>query len=254
MLDSPVGCQVWWAAVTDVLPWHLELLDPVERSRRDRYVRSADRDRFTLGVALTRLRLADLLGMPPRAVRLDRRCDQCGAPHGPPRLVADGGAVPHLSISHSGERVVLAVSDGGPVGIDVEADTGRIDEAIAGHLLSATERARWPGAAPPEPSALLTYWTRKEAVVKATGEGLRVPLSHLTVSAHAEPPRLLAWEGRSGFDKRVAMHTLSPGTGYSACLALLDQPVCPVTEFSATELLTEPGQGHAQMRVHSVEP
>ena len=49
---------VWWAELGAARPALLGLaglLDPVERARRDRYLRDADRDRFTLGVAMTRL-------------------------------------------------------------------------------------------------------------------------------------------------------------------------------------------------------
>src|SRR5256885_1923680 len=44
--------QVWWAAPADVRPELVKLLNPVERTRRERYMRDEDRDRFTLGVAV----------------------------------------------------------------------------------------------------------------------------------------------------------------------------------------------------------
>jgi 4'-phosphopantetheinyl transferase len=86
-------------------------------------------------------------------------------------------------------------------------------------------------------AGLLAYWTRKEAVVKATGEGLRVPLTDLHVSAPDQSPRLLAWYGRPELTGRLQLHALNPGPGYAACLALIDQPHAAVYEIPATDLL-----------------
>lgn len=221
---------MWWAALPDVTPDHVKLLDPVELARRDRYLRDADRDRFTLGVAVTRLAAGALLGLPPERVPVSRACADCGKPHGRP-VIAGG---PELSVSHSGERVAVALSGTGPVGVDVEAYDRRVGPDIAGHVLGPDEPlAEGPGAQ----AGLLAYWTRKEAVLKATGDGLRVPLRDLRLSPPGEPPRLLAWEGRPGLVDRMTMHTLDPGPGYVACLALIDQPEVPVRESPAAGLL-----------------
>ncbi|WP_148233061.1 MULTISPECIES: 4'-phosphopantetheinyl transferase family protein [Thermomonospora] len=227
-------CQVWWARLTDVRPWHTELLNEVERGRRERYLRPDDRDRFTLGAAVTRLAAGELLGVPPERVPLDRTCSGCGAPHGRP--VIEGG--PHLSVSHSGERVVVALSGGGPVGVDVEELSDRLTDEIAAQVLDPEEAADLRGLGPQaRRRGLLEYWTRKEAVVKATGDGLRVPLADLRVSAPDEHPRLRDWQGRAGMASRITMHALEPGPGYAACLALIDQPDARVHERDAASLL-----------------
>jgi 4'-phosphopantetheinyl transferase len=220
-------CEVWWATPAGLRPEHVALLDGVERERQARYLRMEDRDRFTLGVAVTRLALGRILGLEPAKVPLTRACRDCGKPHGPP-VVAGG---PHLSVSHSGQRVAVAVSEVGPVGVDVEAATRRLDESITGHVLSADETMT------ADPGELLSYWTRKEAIVKATGDGLRAPMTDITVSSPAEPPRLLAWSGRSDLVGRIDLHTLDPGLGYAACLALIDQPGISVHERPAVEIL-----------------
>jgi 4'-phosphopantetheinyl transferase len=220
-------CDVWWATLSDVRPEHLSLLDSVERQRHERYLRSADRDRFTLGVAMTRLALGPLLGLPPAEVPLTRACRDCGKPHGPP-VVAGG---PQLSVSHSGDRVALAMSAGGPVGIDVEESSRQLDSGIERHVLAPAESAGENGG------DIFTYWTRKEALVKATGDGLRAPMNEITVSPPDEPPRLLAWSGRDDLVGRFTMYALDPGPGYAACLALIDQPDAKVRERPATELL-----------------
>ncbi|MFC9969909.1 4'-phosphopantetheinyl transferase family protein [Spirillospora sp. NPDC127200] len=202
------------------------MLNAVERTRRDRYLRAEDRDRFTLGAAVARLALAPLLDLPPEQVPLTRACADCGDPHGPPRV--SGG--PHLSVSHSGDRVAVAVSPHGPLGVDVEAAAGRMAADIAGHLLA-------PGEDAPDEAALLSYWTRKEALLKATGDGLRVPMADLHVTPPTAAPRLLSWRGRPGLPSRFTMRALDAGPGHTACLALLDHPHAPVEERPADALL-----------------
>jgi 4'-phosphopantetheinyl transferase len=223
-------CDVWWAALSDIRPEHAALLDPVERSRRERYLRAEDRDRFTLGVAVTRLVLGGQLDLPPDRVPLTRGCRDCGEPHGPP--VVAGGR-PCLSVSHSGEWVAVAVSSGGPVGVDVEDATRRVDEGIGRHVLAPAESS----AGPLQGAAIFSYWTRKEAIIKATGDGLRAPMPEITVSPPGEPPRLLAWSGRAHLVDRITMYPLDAGPGYAACLALIDQPGAEVRERVAAELL-----------------
>jgi 4'-phosphopantetheinyl transferase len=213
------------------------LLDEVEHGRRERYLRTEDRDRFTLGVAVTRLVLGPLLGLPPERVPLNRECPDCGKPHGRP-VVAGG---PRLSVSHSGDRVAVAFSAAGPVGVDVEA-TRPLDEGIERHVLAPAESAASAALAAGasggfDASSLLSYWTRKEAIVKATGDGLRAPMRDITVSAPAEPPRLVAWPSRAELVGRITLHTLDPGPGYFACLALIDQPYAAVREHPAGDLL-----------------
>jgi 4'-phosphopantetheinyl transferase len=228
---------VWWASREAARPELVALLDPIERARRERYLRDADRDRFTVGVAVTRLAVAERLGIAPERVALDRACRDCGEPHGRP--VAEGG--PELSVSHSGGRVAVAVSPYGPVGVDVEEDSGRIGDDIARMLLSADEVGDGPS---PGRAGLLAYWTRKEALLKATGDGLRVPLADLSVSAPDEPPRLRSWNGRPDLAARIVMRTLDPGPGYAACVALLDHPEgVRVQEHQAAELLDRVSTG-----------
>lgn len=232
-------CEVWWADIAAVRPEHLALLDEQEMARRARLRRDEDRNRLTAGVALTRLVLGRHLSLPPAAVPLTRRCPECAAPHGKPRVLTAAGDdhEVQLSVSHSGARVVLAVRFGAAVGVDVELIDPAVDvEALAEQILSPDEWAGYRRAADPR-TALLRYWTRKEAVLKATGDGLRVPMRDITVSPPDAEPALLGWRGRPGRERRVAMTDLPPGPGYVASLAALDGPPPLVLQRDGTTLL-----------------
>jgi 4'-phosphopantetheinyl transferase len=237
-------CQVWWATLRlgrswDERSWQVQLLSPVERTRRDALRHPDDRLRFTIGVALSRVVLGGQLDRAPEALAIDRRCRQCEHPHGKPELL-DASADLCFSVSHSGDWIVVAVTSGGAVGVDVE-QRGRPRDllGVARLVLSAGERAVLDGC-PPDARAcgFLRYWTRKEAIVKATGDGLTAPLPGLTVSPPAVPARLVAWEDRPNLVARVTLRDLQPGDGYIASLALLDHPEVTVTELDATCVLS----------------
>jgi len=226
---------VWWAARADATPELGSLLDDVERERRAAYRRQEDQDRFLVGCALAKVALGRRLDRPPESIRLSRTCPTCGKPHGKPALLGSGI---ELSLSHSGEAVALALAEGAPVGVDVEVLAGarfevdelrRValsdDEARALEGLDASERRR----------AFLVAWTRKEAVTKAVGAGLAVPLREVVVSPAHEPPRLLAWP----YDdppEVVSLFDVGSDPGYPASVAVLS-PCGGVRELDGSELL-----------------
>ena len=152
-------------------------------------------------------------------------CGQCGEPHGKP--VIEGGAVEH-SVAHSGDLVAVAVARM-PVGVDVEQLDGRPHplggdgdpDALARLVLSAAERAvlaEVPAAG--RARAFLVAWTRKEAVTKATGDGLRAAFSDVVVAADAGPPRLVSWPYERSVHS-VSLLDLDAAPGYVAALAVI---------------------------------
>jgi 4'-phosphopantetheinyl transferase len=237
-------CDVWWAGPAPATPGLLALLDDTERSRYDRYRREVDQLRFLTGRALIRAVAGHRLGIEPEAVVLDASCYDCGKPHGKPRIVAPGA--PEVSISHSGERVALAVVDGAPVGVDVEEIRDADVADLARIVLSDDERATF--AQVPEPAlrnAFFTYWARKEAVVKATGKGMSVAMSSFTLSAHDAPPAVLSSRTAEVDPATVRMADLDADerdrSGYRASLAVFTVDDLEVTEHSAGELIAKLG-------------
>lgn len=189
-------------------------LNEGERARAGRYRDVMARERFELGASMVRRCAACALGIPARDVVVDRTCDRCGQMHGRPRVVGSGL---ELSVSHSGDLVLVAVSDGSPIGVDVEdiAARGPVDHTeLAMRVCDPIER--------PHVGSLrdfLVYWTRKEALLKASGEGLRVPPADVVVTPPDLPPAVLAWRGRPRPECQMANVDLGPG--HVASLAVL---------------------------------
>ncbi|WP_035860976.1 4'-phosphopantetheinyl transferase family protein [Cryptosporangium arvum] len=222
---APGECQVWWARpLTGDVPGGLAaLLDPLEQGRRAAYRRDADRARFTVAASLLRVVGGAHLGLPPAQVAITRTCPDCDRPHGRPALPVAGW---ECSVSHSGDRVAVAVGRTGPLGVDVEEAASRANAGLREMVLADDERG----------DDFVTYWVRKEAVLKATGEGLRVGLTEIVVTAPDSGPALVRAH-RADLPARATLRTLTPGDGYRACLAALDTPALTVTELDATPLL-----------------
>lgn len=221
----PNRCQVWWARPADARDAHRGLFDAIERERWAALHRRVDRDRFTVGVALVRRVVAGHVGADPAALRVDRTCPECGRPHGKPRVE---GADLAISVSHAGDRVAVACARLPHVGVDVEETRSTVAaDELASRVLAPSEAG---GAA-----GFFAYWTRKEAVLKATGDGLRVPMTEVVVSAPGEPPAVLGFGPRPELVHRFAMAALHPGDGYAAALAVLRPDGRPLPDGWVTE-------------------
>jgi 4'-phosphopantetheinyl transferase len=217
--------HVWWARRQDASDRHAGLLDETERQRWAAYRRKEDRERFLTGCALAKTALAGYAGQRPADVRFDRTCRECGQPHGKP-VIRDGGL--EHSVAHSGDLVAVAVARA-PVGVDVEQLDGRAHplgedgdpEALARLVLSAAERTVLAAVPPPgRARAFLVAWTRKEAVTKATGDGLRASFSTIIVAADAGTPRLVSWPYPQA-PHSVSLLDLDAEAGYVAALAVI---------------------------------
>jgi len=175
-------CEVWTATTDHLRPRHIDLLSDGERTKADRYQRREDRDRSVLAVALLRLVAARWLtgadaphDDAAHAVRITRTCADCGGPHGKPSV---GGGL-HISVSHAGAVVVVAVTRLAPVGVDVEPVSRAAEAAQA---LRATSTSTAFVLDPYDLDALRT-WTRAEAMAKATGAGLAMRPSGAAAAA-----------------------------------------------------------------------
>ena len=231
--DAPAGgtprCLVHVARLGQLKEHHARLLDESERTRLEQYRFEADRQRFILGAVLARSGAAEALHADAASITLDRTCPDCGTPHGKPSVVGGG---PQISVSHSGDVVLVAVTQAAPVGVDVEVINGdRMDYA-----------AVLPSVCGPGESAFvtdladfLTCWTRKEAVLKATGHGLRLAMPDVVVS----PPRRIARLESFPSPRKVEcwLTDLDIGDGYAAAIAVLTPGPVEVEVIDASAAL-----------------
>lgn len=183
------------------------LLSFDERCRAATYRLPRDRHRFTARRGWLRALLAEETGSAPAELRF--ATGEHGKPYLPDLLALD------FSLSHSAGTALAAISTIGPVGCDIEARrSAKADPRVAEHFFSLRERAdlaRRPAEAWID--GFFAIWTRKEAVVKAIGTGLAMPLQSFSVSLDA-PARIT--EGAAGWK----LQPLSAPPGFTAALAI----------------------------------
>lgn len=135
----------------------------------------------------------------------------------------------HFNLSYRPGRALLAISDAGPVGADVERLAPIPDyEALVAELFSSDEQRalRIAGARAACGPLFYTIWTRKEAYAKALGMGLSVPFAQFSVlkPGDAGPPALVAPAG-------ACLHSFAVGTGYQGAVALLAASESPAPQY-----------------------
>ena len=188
------------------------LLSPSERQRASRFSFERDRRRFIVARARLRQLLAARLEIQPEEV------DLVYGSHGKPALT-DSDL--HFNVSHCDDLAVYAFSWGHEIGVDVEAVRWFVDAGdIAARFFSRRENVAYAALDPlDKPLGFFNCWTRKEAFIKALGDGLNHPLDSFDVSlAPNEPAKILRVENRPGECCGWSMETFVPMPGFVAAV------------------------------------
>lgn len=184
------------------------LLSCEERQRAGRFAGDRERRRFTVARARLRQLLGARLAVAPEAIEL------VYAAGGKPSLHPRFGGDLRFNVSHYEDVAAFAFANGREVGVDVEGVRSLVDaDAIAALVFSPREHRAYLALDPEQkPQAFFNCWTRKEAFVKALGEGLRHPLHRFDVSlVPDEPARLQRVESTPGESCGWTLHAFTPG-------------------------------------------
>jgi 4'-phosphopantetheinyl transferase len=180
--------DVWFGSLDAPDPVLRQLrrtLSADELERAGRFYFARDRDRFVVGRGLLRALLGDYTGTAPAELQFDY------SPYGKPRLRDPNGV--SFNVSHSENRAVFAFTRGAAVGVDIEVLDSKPSDALVARQFFSPIEVRELLELPPDarPRAFLTCWTRKEAFIKARGEGLSLPLQDFDVTlTPGVPPKL----------------------------------------------------------------
>jgi 4'-phosphopantetheinyl transferase len=179
---KPGEVQVWFARL-DRTPARLArmrtILNPDETARADRFLMDVHRNRFVAARALLRDLLAGYLEQRPQAIRFEY--NEWGKPALAPGFV---GNDLRFNLSHSQNLAMYAFALERNVGVDIEMIRAEVaSERVAESFFSPWE-VETLRALPREdqPEAFFNCWTRKEAYVKARGQGLSIDLKSFDVS------------------------------------------------------------------------
>jgi 4'-phosphopantetheinyl transferase len=193
-----------------------QLLARDEQARAERFHFERDRRRFIVARAALRTLAGRYLGLEPRCVQFRY------GPYGKPYFSNDPDRSElRFNLAHSNELAVYAFACGREVGVDVEyLHPVPAAEQIAQQFFSNSEHASFrllPDSH--KLDAFFNCWTRKEAYIKALGEGLSHPLDQFQVSLIPdEPARLLKVDGFPAEVDRWHMTSFMPASGYVGAL------------------------------------
>lgn len=192
-------------------------LSEAERQRLAAMRAQARRDSFIAGHWQARQLAAQQLGIAWQRITLHTHAD------GRPRLCVDASDAPvQLSISHSGDWLVLALADVA-VGVDIELPRRTRDWDALAEFVCSTDELAYLQQQPAElkQAAFHQLWTLKEAHGKRSGEGLRPKQAQLltaqpTDSARADASTWLFAHGALAVCGPVASPVLVEGTAIGA--------------------------------------
>ena len=179
-----------------------------------RFHHLADATRHLVGRALARALLARVLGVDRLVAEFALNA------WGKPSLPGSGV---EFNVTHSGDAVWVAVCRSAPVGIDVEAAAAATDPDALSATLHRAERAELRASRPADlRAAFLRCWTRKEAVIKALGEGLSRPLASFRVRANSGSTGWLVEPPPSPFARWTVCDLPAPA-GYHGSVAVMGE-------------------------------
>jgi 4'-phosphopantetheinyl transferase len=191
----------------------LAVMTDDERTRSARFVFDTHRRRFIACRAWLRHRLGERLGREAATVRFEY------GPMGKPSLGTDAVC---FNVSHSDRYALLAITHGTEVGVDIERVRPLADmDGLAARVFSDRERAALARVPPDDRAdAFFAGWTRKEAYIKARGQGIGLLGAVEVELTPGQPARLLRLDGAPGELERWSIQALSPVAGFSAAVCL----------------------------------
>ncbi len=195
------------------LPALLPLLAPAERARMERYYFERDQRQYAICRGALRILLGQRLGIAPQSLTFTTNA------YGKPLLEGAGW---HFNVSHAGSHALIALRANGPVGVDIEQMRTDIDLLSLGRHTFAAAEADALDALPPDqqPQGFYNCWTRKEAMIKARGEGLSLPLTSFVVSLTPNAPAALLSADWAASPDTWQLVAWTPASGYVAALAI----------------------------------
>jgi 4'-phosphopantetheinyl transferase len=203
-----------WRADLDQSPPILEqlsqLLNEQEQARSQKFVRAKDANRFAATHGILRHILSRYLRVVPQNIEFTVAALGKPALRNDPKL--------HFNLADSGDLVVYAISGGRELGVDVERHreefVGR--EIVQRYFSKAEQTEYFALDSAFQKEAFYLGWTRKEAYIKARGEGLHADLKSFDVSLTPKKPFLLTSEDAD----RWSRYSFCPKPGYAAALVV----------------------------------
>jgi 4'-phosphopantetheinyl transferase len=211
--------DLWWENIDSQVGRISEFWDTLpadERKRAERFCSDRHRERFIVCRGRLREILSGYWDVLPKAIRFRKGTG------GKPAIASDNPMI-RFNLSHSGGYALFAIAYGREVGVDVEVLRPKPKAAaLVERFFSTNEKAAFRKLEPhEEDAAFFAGWTRKEAFVKALGQGLRFPLDRFDVSLKpGDQDALIQVAGAPEEVGRWSLRDIDLGSGFQAALAV----------------------------------
>ena len=170
--------SVTFTSLKELPATELRKLSRLEIARAEEFKSTGRQQEYLCGRAMLRTVLQQLTGEPASSHEITTNGE------GKPFCVRG----PAISVAHSGDVVVCAVTDQGQIGVDVEIPDRRRDTMRIAKEYFAADESRWLSSQPADRFYML--WVLKEAWLKAKGTGIAGGLDRL--SCVVTPPKIEA--------------------------------------------------------------
>jgi 4'-phosphopantetheinyl transferase len=209
---------IWYAWLDQVDPELFQnILSADEINRADRFKNAEVANRFVTSRGILRMVLARYLHVNPASLNLST------TNYGKPFLTGLWSNSINFNISHSGNLMLIAISEDQKVGIDLEKIHHDIDSKSIASIVFSSEEIAYLSRSGYQPGDFYEIWTRKEAVLKATGLGFSYPSDRFSVIS-VESESYLPWIlGEFTKGKHCYVIPFTPFNGYSGALATINQ-------------------------------
>lgn len=210
------------------------VLSSDERERADRFFFERDRTEYVVCRGVLRHLLGRYIGIPASVLRFDYMS------RGKPTLAPNQNPLVQFNLAHSRGAGLIGVASGVPIGVDIERK--RISEdfrTLVPTYFAAEEQVEFRSL-PKEmqPCAFFAGWVRKEAFIKATGEGFSRPLHSFAVTIAPDScPRLLRCDDDPMASHRCKMADLAWEHDFAAAVAVMDANAVIRTRDLSRQLL-----------------
>lgn len=192
-----------------------------ERERAARFATEELRHRYVVTQGVARQILSQCTGIAPEAITYAL------SENGKPRLANETATDLEFNLTHSADLMLMAVTRGGPVGVDVERIRPMDDGLSIAKRFFSDHEATWLKSLSAEERdpAFFRLWTRKEALLKATGDGITGGLAEVEVVAPDNTfSPLVTFKSKASGATTWHLTELEPARGFIGALATSVKP------------------------------
>ncbi|MBN2040683.1 MAG: 4'-phosphopantetheinyl transferase superfamily protein [Spirochaetes bacterium] len=199
------------------LDYYASILTSDEKKRSSRFVFEKDRNRDIINRAVLRLLLSKYIKIDPGRINYNYN------KFNKPELSHPVNNELKFNLSHSGNLIIYAFSLRREIGIDIEKKRELNDaDGIISRFCSEQEKSEYFSyPAEERGNIFISCWTRKEAYIKARGEGLAFPLNNFTMTlAPDKSPALMHVKDEKAEEKRWSFYNIIVPDDYNSTLAI----------------------------------